>query len=169
MPKVKIDRLSYADAGDILALNAASRDHHAPWASPPLDMAGFEQWYGQMLTGPNLSFVIREIETRALVGVVNLSQIVWGAFRSAYLGYYGSVAFAGRGLMKEGVGLVVRHAFEELGLHRLEANIQPGNTASLRLVRALGFVREGFSRDYLKIDGAWREHERWAIVNRAGD
>ena len=65
--------------------------------------------------------------------------------------------------MTEGMGLVLDYAFSELGLHRLEANIQPGNTASIALVRRCGFVREGFSEKYLKIGGEWRDHERWAI------
>jgi ribosomal-protein-alanine N-acetyltransferase len=67
---------------------------------------------------------------RTLAGVVNLSQIFLGRFRSAYLGYYAAAPLAGRGYMTEGLGLVVRHAFRRLGLHRLEANVQPGNAAS---------------------------------------
>ncbi len=65
--------------------------------------------------------------------------------------------------MSEGLELVLARAFEELALHRLEANIQPGNQPSLSLVQRAGFVREGFSERYLKIGGRWRDHERWAI------
>ena len=65
--------------------------------------------------------------------------------------------------MTEGLGLVLRRTFTELRLHRLEANIQPGNRASTALVRRCGFVREGLSERYLKINGQWRDHERWAI------
>ncbi len=101
------------------------------------------------------------------MGVVNLNEIVRGAFHSAYLGYYGFTPHAGQGYMAEGLGLVLRHAFRRMGLHRLEANIQPGNRASRALVRGLGFRREGFSPRYLKIGGRWRDHERWAIVREA--
>lgn len=102
--------------------------------------------------------------TEALVGVVNVSEIVLGAFRSAYLGYYAFVPNAGRGMMTRGMALVIAKAFRELKLHRLEANIQPGNEASRALVQRLGFRLEGYSPKYLKIRGRWRDHERWALI-----
>lgn len=67
--------------------------------------------------------------------------------------------------MTKGVELACRHAFNELGLHRLEANIQPENAASLALVKRIGFQKEGFSARYLKISGEWRDHERWALLS----
>ena len=93
-----------------------------------------------------------------------MSEIVRSAFQSAYLGYYAFRPHAGQGYMTEGLALVLRHAFGTLGLHRLEANIQPANHPSRALVRGLGFRKEGFSPRYLKIGGRWRGHERWAIV-----
>ena len=99
-----------------------------------------------------------------LVGVANISEIVRGAFRSGYLGYYVFVPYERQGLMTEGLSLVVDDAFRRIGLHRLEANVQPDNKASLRLVRRLGFRREGYSPRYLKIGGRWRDHERWALL-----
>jgi ribosomal-protein-alanine N-acetyltransferase len=66
--------------------------------------------------------------------------------------------------MREGLALVIASAFRELGLHRLEANIQPGNRRSIALVEGLGFTREGKARGYLKIGNRWRDHERWALL-----
>jgi ribosomal-protein-alanine N-acetyltransferase len=89
---------------------------------------------------------------------------VRGLFHSAYLGYYAFEPFAGSGYMSDGLGLVLNEAFGALDLHRLEANVQPGNLPSIRLVSGLGFRLEGFSPRYLKIAGRWRDHERWAIL-----
>jgi ribosomal-protein-alanine N-acetyltransferase len=111
--------------------------------------------------------LVRRRTDDAIVGVVNLNEIVRGSFQSAYLGYYAFRPHAGQGYMTEGLALVLRHAFRGLGLHRLEANIQPGNWRSRDLVRRLGFRKEGFSPRYLKIGGRWRDHERWAIVREA--
>jgi ribosomal-protein-alanine N-acetyltransferase len=102
--------------------------------------------------------------TGEIAGVVDVSEIVRGSFRSAYLGYYVFAGFERRGVMRAGLKAVVRHMFRVEGLHRLEANIQPANRASRALAQSCGFVREGYSPRYLKIGGRWRDHERWAIV-----
>ncbi len=99
-----------------------------------------------------------------MVGVVNITNIVRGPFRSGYLGYYVFAGHERRGFMRDGVRAVVGVAFRVLRLHRLEANVQPGNAASLALLAACGFSREGYSPRYLKLGGRWRDHERWAIL-----
>jgi len=93
-----------------------------------------------------------------------LNHIIRGRLRSAFLGYYAFVDGARQGLMREAMELVLAHAFKRERLHRLEANIQPGNRASIALVKRCGFVRGGYSRRYLKIGGRWRDHERWALL-----
>ncbi len=112
----------------------------------------------------NFAFSIRQRDSSSLVGYADVTNVVRGGFLSAYLSYYAFHGHERQGLMKEGLKLVIRHAFRELGLHRLEANIQPGNTASIALVASCGFEKEGYSPKYLKIRGRWRDHERWALV-----
>jgi ribosomal-protein-alanine N-acetyltransferase len=149
------------DRRPFLAAVAASVALHHPWVSPPSDDDAFAAWL-QQPTARRRSWLVRDDDV--LVGVVNANEIVRGAFQSCYLGYYGFAGGTGGGRMTCGLGLVLDELFGPLGLHRAEANVQPGNAASLRLVRRLGFRQEGFSPDYLHIDGAWRDHERWAIL-----
>jgi len=99
-----------------------------------------------------------------IVASVNISQIVRGGFQSAYMGYQAFSPYAGHGYMTAAMPLVLRVVFRHLHLHRVEANIQPGNAPSIALVARAGFVNEGFSERYLKVAGRWRDHERWAMT-----
>jgi ribosomal-protein-alanine N-acetyltransferase len=162
--RVRIVHPSIADQDDFLAMNAASRRFHQPWAHPPLDAAGYRDLLERDRYDDCEAFLVRRTADEALVGVFVLSQIFRKGFQNAYLGYYGSAAHAGRGYMREGLELVLDEAFGPLALHRVEANIQPGNEASLALARRAGFRREGFSPRYLKIGGRWRDHERFALL-----
>jgi ribosomal-protein-alanine N-acetyltransferase len=109
------------------------------------------------------AFVICLVEDQRIIGVCNLSQIFRGNLQQAFLGYWVGAAFSGRGYMTDALRLVLRYGFENLKLHRIEANIQPENGNSKRLVTRVGFRLEGFSARYLKVVGRWRDHERWAI------
>jgi [ribosomal protein S5]-alanine N-acetyltransferase len=162
--RIRLARVTPADAADLIAANCASRSHHLPWVAAPTDQAGFDQWYARTLSGPNLSLIARESASGEVVGVINLNEIVMGVFKSAYLGYYGMQRFSRTGMMTEALIAAAAFAFDELGLHRLEANIQPDNHASLALARRAGFQKEGYSPRYLFLDGAWRDHERWALL-----
>ncbi len=162
---VEVQRVRRADAAELIAANRENGAYHAPWTKGFTDLAGFDAWFARGVTGANVSLIARERPDGALVGVINLSEIVLGAFRSAYLGYWGYEATGGRGLMTDALRAAARYAFDELGLHRVEANVQPGNVRSIALVRRAGFTKEGFSPSYLFIDGAWRDHERWALLD----
>ena len=152
------------DRDEFLRRARASRKLHGRWAAPPSDPEAFAAYLRRARsTDVETLFVCRR-EDGAIVGVYSLSQIFYGPLCGAFLGYYAFEPFSGHGYMREGIRLVLRHAFGPLGLHRLEANIQPGNERSLALVRDAGFRREGFSPRYLKIAGRWRDHERWAIL-----
>ncbi len=158
-----------SDRKELLALCLASRELHYPWIEPPLTPHMFKLYLRRTQRDDHEGYVIFLRETHEMVGVININNVVKGAFRSASVGYYVARIHAGKGYMREGLTHVKEHAFRELGLHRLEANIQPGNGASIRLVRSCGFEREGISRQFLYIDGAWRDHERWtAVDNRVG-
>jgi ribosomal-protein-alanine N-acetyltransferase len=151
------------DRADFVAAMRASADLHQPWISPPLDDDTFDAVLARA-GGESFEFLlVRRRSDGAIAGYFDVSQIIRGPLQSAFLGYGGVAALSGQGYMSEGLRLLLRYAFAELRLHRLEANIQPGNARSLALVRRAGFVREGFSERYLKIGGRWRDHERWAI------
>jgi [ribosomal protein S5]-alanine N-acetyltransferase len=159
--RVYLRRPARTDVEELLSLVHASRRFHRPWVYPPSDRTAVNTYLERALSERTVGHLICLRQAHAIVGVANVSEIVRGCFRSAYLGYYANVAYAGEGLMREGVGLVLAHAFRELKLHRVEANVQPGNVKSRALVKALGFRKEGFSPRYLKVGGRWRDHERW--------
>lgn len=153
-----------ADAEEFIALNRASSRFHRGLASPPIRPEDFDLLLERCRRPDMMCLLICRVDDRAIVGSINLSQIFRGGFQSAYLGYHVGAEFARQGYMTEALELALKYAFEKLRLHRLEANIQPGNSASIALVKRAGSVREGFSRRYLKIGGRWRDHERWAII-----
>jgi ribosomal-protein-alanine N-acetyltransferase len=152
------------DRDEFLAAVAASGALHGRWVTAPSTPEHYSLYVRRCRREDHEGFLVRERATGALAGVVNVNNIVRAGMESATLGYYAFTPYAGRGYMREGLALVLSHAFSALHLHRLEANIQPGNEPSLRLVASLGFRREGFSPQYLKIQGEWRDHERWAIL-----
>jgi ribosomal-protein-alanine N-acetyltransferase len=152
------------DEAELTALVRASRRFHVGWISAAATPEAFAAHLRRNESADFESFLIFRKEDGAIVGSANLSQIFMGPFQSAYMGYWAGAPFAGQGYMTEGVGLVLTHAFRELKLHRVEANLQPTNTPSRALVQRLGFTMEGYSPRYLKVGGRWRDHERWAIL-----
>lgn len=149
---------NFDDLAKIKELYEKSISIHNPWVYAPEN-------YQTYLEQENRYFVCLS-ETDDIVGTFNISGIVRGYFQSAYLGYEVFCPYQGKGYMSEGIKLLLKEAFESLNLHRLEANIQPGNLASIRLVSKVGFIKEGFSKNYLNVGGVgWKDHERWAIVN----
>ena len=153
-----------SDEYEFVSLMRESRSFHKPWASAPTDAARFAAYLEDSGRPDFEAFLVCRIADDQLLGFFNISQIARGSLQSAYLGYAAASRFARQGYMREGLELVLQAAFLELRLHRLEANIQPGNHASIALARGAGFRREGFSPRYLKISGRWRDHERWALL-----
>ncbi len=153
-----------ADEEEFLTSALQSRSLHQSWTHTPRFPSEFHTWLARMAQPSSQALLVCRNDTQAIVGVISITGMIFGLFRSAYLGYYVFAGHERQGFMKEGLQLVMRHAFKTLKLHRLEANIQPDNVASLALAQACGFSKEGFSPRYLKIKGRWKDHERWAIV-----
>jgi [ribosomal protein S5]-alanine N-acetyltransferase len=162
--RVGLRVLARSDRTEFLALARESRRLHRPWTYPPERADQFEELYARSRRDDFVCLLACRLDTGAIAGVFTISQIVRGAFQSAYLGYYAHEAHARQGLMREALEQVLDHAFDGLGLHRIEANIQPGNVPSIALARGGGFRLEGFSPRYLLIGGQWRDHERYAIT-----
>jgi ribosomal-protein-alanine N-acetyltransferase len=141
-----------------------SKAHLRGVAATNFDRQRFDTLLSTAKTESIESFLICLTETDEIVGQITLSQIFRKGFQNAYLGYRLFNGFTGNGYMTQAVNVVLRFAFEQLGLHRVEANVQPDNRPSIAVLERTGFVKEGFSRRYLKIGGRWRDHERWAII-----
>jgi ribosomal-protein-alanine N-acetyltransferase len=159
---VEIERLTPAHADELHSGFGRSRSLLAPWMDPPATLEAVRASL-ELSAATTLRYGVRE-PNGDLAGVVNVSGIVRGAFQSAYLGYHALYPHQGRGWMREGLKRVISAAFSEHQLHRVEANVQPANTRSARLAQGLGFRLEGHSPRYLKIGGAWRDHDRYALT-----
>lgn len=164
-PRVVIRRFTPEDGPEFVRRVRESGELHRPWLFPPATEAAYRAYAGRLIEDPTKAgFLVCERGGGGIAGFININNIVEGGFQSGALGYGAFAHAAGRGLMGEGLALVVEYAFTFMGLHRLEINVQPQNAASIALARRCGFRLEGFSPDFLFIDGAWRDHQRWALT-----
>lgn len=162
--RVFLRRPRVRDKDEFLALNRSSRALHRSWVKPPVTPSQFKEFMRRTRQAGVDATLVCRLDDGVIIGVFNLSQIFRRGFQNAYLGFYAGAPYTGRGYMREGLQLLLRHVFATLKLHRVEANVQPKNARSIALIRRSGFRREGFSLRYLKIAGRWRDHERWAIT-----
>ena len=171
MPKQKKNLASIRpptpdDCAEFVAAVRRSRALHCRWIMPKAKTeAEYASYLKRFSDDKNYGFLVIHRDSGGIAGVININDVVRGNFQSASLGYYAFTPYAGLGLMSEGMLLVLQQAFGRLKLHRLEANIQPDNKSSIALVKKFGFVREGFSKRFVKVRGRWRDHERWAILS----
>lgn len=100
-----------------------------------------------------------------IIGMAGLNNVIWGAFCSAFLGYKLDEKFLNKGYMTMAISMLTKHAFEDLGLHRLEANVMPRNKASLRVLEKNGYENEGLAKYYLNINGVWEDHIHMVRIN----
>jgi ribosomal-protein-alanine N-acetyltransferase len=166
---VMLRSLEPGDQDEFVAQARASVKLHHPWYSMPTTREDFQTYLAKFSLPTAEGFLVCLRDGGALAGMITIDSIIRGRFQSASVSYAAFAAAAGRGYMSEGLGLALWYAFGELRLHRLEANIQPANRASLGLVGRLGFRKEGYAPAMLFIDGAWRDHERWAITREMTD
>lgn len=151
-------------ASGFAAAARRSKSFHRSWVHPPTQPEKVAELASRRQGPADYRFLIHEHETADVAGYIAITNIVRGPFQSAYLGFYMFKGYERRGYMKWALGVVIRTAWKELKLHRLEANIQPDNVASIALVKSLRFDEEGYSPAYLKVGGRWCDHERWAIL-----
>jgi len=163
-PRVRLERPSLRRERDYLQAALRSRALHRGYVVAASAPREYRAYLRASRRANQESFLVVDAPSGELAGVININNIVRHASLSGQLGYYAFVPHAGLGLMREGLALVIACAFRELGLHRLEANVQPGNRRSIALVEGLGFRREGKARGFLKIGNRWRDHERWALL-----
>jgi [ribosomal protein S5]-alanine N-acetyltransferase len=159
-------------AATVAAFYQRTREAHARWNPPQADGMFTVEGQRERLTqtaqaaAAGLSagwWLFLPGDDTTAIGQTHLSQIARGVFCSAMLGYAIDPAHEGRGLMREALQAVLADAFGRLGLHRVQANVLPQNARSLALLDRLGFEREGVAREYLFIDGAWRDHVLTAL------
>lgn len=164
--RVMIRPPALEDCAEFLSAVNRSRSLHGSWIMPKARTPEeFSNYLQRFASGQHHGFCIIHRDSGNIAGVININDVIRGAFQSASLGYYAFLPYAGQGLMCEGMLLVLKHAFTTLKLHRIEANIQPANRTSIAVVQKCGFVREGLSRRMLKVRGRWKDHERWALLS----
>jgi ribosomal-protein-alanine N-acetyltransferase len=172
-PDVELRLPDPEDVEAFLDLVVRNREHFRPYEPrrPPayFTLAGQRDQIAaaqrQARLGERFEFGIWENGTGILVGRISLGGISRGALQNAYLGYGVDINHSGRGIATQAVKLAVKVAFEELGLHRVQAAVVPENTASARVLEKAGFREEGLARRYLFLDGQWKDHRMFALTN----
>ena len=167
LPKGKKVFLEIPDLKDMdtfLGLVQKSIHLHDPWVTPPNNEEQYRNYLERINSDAHIGFFVKTLENHDIVGVINVNEIVLGAFQSGYIGFYAFQNYNGCGFMSEGLSLLLLYYFEHLKLHRIEANVQPENKRSIQLIEKKKFRHEGFSPNYLKIGGKWKDHERFAIT-----
>jgi [ribosomal protein S5]-alanine N-acetyltransferase len=163
--RVALCRLSPKDRGEYIECVRVSAEHLFPWVRLPATLEEFDEYITRFDGKTAECTLICDRDSGRIAGVVDIAQIIRGPHQRATVGYYSFIPWAGKGCMSEGFPLVFRLAFKDLGLHRLEADIQPENKSSLRFAEKVGFHREGYSPGLIRIAGKWRDHERWAVTS----
>jgi ribosomal-protein-alanine N-acetyltransferase len=161
---VTVREVSEQDEAAFTELAGKSLGLHRPWIHAPTTSEDFRKYLARLDGVSSAGYLVCDGATGDIAGFINLNEIVRGPYQRGLLGYGVFEPYAGQGYMKHGLLKVIELAFGTLELHRLEADIQPGNERSVGLVRKLGFQREGLSKEFICIDGKWMDHERLALI-----
>ncbi|HVA38281.1 MAG TPA: GNAT family N-acetyltransferase [Candidatus Dormibacteraeota bacterium] len=174
-PRLVVRTPLLSDGARLLAYVTRNRPRFVPWDPTPPEGYFTESFWVErceyiqfeIAEGRALSLVMtdRADLSGALAGRINFTAIERGVFDACRLGYSVDGAYEGRGLMREALEAAIAYVFDDLGLHRIMANYQPTNERSGNLLRRLNFAVEGYARDYLFINGAWRDHVLTARIN----
>jgi ribosomal-protein-alanine N-acetyltransferase len=163
------------DYAEWAALREASRDFLTPWEptwpSDDLTRGAFRRrlrrYTEDLRADLSYAFLIARTSDNALVGGLTLANIRRGVAQAASLGYWMGQPYVRQGHMTAAVRAIIPFAFATLRLHRIEAACIPSNTPSMRLLERSGFVREGYARDYLCINGIWQDHLLYGRLNES--
>lgn len=153
-----------SDSAEFVGRVLASRKHLEPFVYGPVDDGQYRSWIARGDRADTEQFLVCRREDDAIAGFVNLNVITRGALMSCAAGWASFIPHAGSGHLTAGLRLALEVAFTQIGLHRVEANIQPANAPSRALAVRCGFRLEGFSPRFLRVGDEWRDHERWAII-----
>jgi ribosomal-protein-alanine N-acetyltransferase len=162
--RVYLRKLRAADREEYVQRMIDSRAMHGRYVNPMTKPSDFDALIPRLRQTNRLMTAACLRDTHAIVGAINLNEIVRGITQTCYIGYQAFTPYDSKGLMTESLALILTHAFRDLKLHRVEAGIQPENIKSIALVQRLGFRYEGLAKRLIKIQGRWRDHQRWAIL-----
>lgn len=167
---VRLRQLRYSDVDAWDRLRASNREWLGPWEASSPEVSGqaptFRQYVRRQKRAARAGtdYSLGVLTGQELIGHLTVSAVTWGSLRSAVVGYWVGLRFAGRGYIPRAVALVGDYCFFELGLHRIEINIRPENQASLRVVEKLGFRDEGLRERLIHINGQWCDHRSFALT-----
>ncbi|MFD6139754.1 GNAT family N-acetyltransferase [Promicromonospora sp. NPDC060271] len=170
---VTLRALTEDDAEAIASAYGRNREYLTPWEPARPEAFYTQEWHKEQLRAQVLEnstgralYTVLEADGE-IVGRLNLTDIVHGAFENGHVGYWLDARFTGRGIMTRAIEALVEHARDELGLHRLQAATLPHNEASQAVLTRIGFERIGFAPGYLKIAGQWQDHVLFQLLLHA--
>lgn len=167
--------ISIADTPLLLTYYVTNQSHFESWSPVPdqnfysIEFQKKKLQFDEdsMLSGRALRlWIFKKDNHTKIIGDISFTNIIRGPFQSCNLGYKTDINHLRQGVMFESLQMAIKYVFSEIKLHRIEANIIPINTPSMQLVKKLGFIEEGYAKEYLLINGRWEDHIRFALINK---